>query len=511
MSVDYTIIDGKSGKETNIDANVLSSHLTEGGFKNVALSPDQQSISFEGPDGQIYDADIQNMIEKNYGSIKNAVPKSVDESSVRPSWRLGIESLPNDDIVRKAYLKSKLATEGFKDIEDKHLIGKGEDWNYFNPNTGKWYALTNAKGFDMSDVTGAIPGLAGMVGATAGGIGGGMMGGLPAVAGSALGGLGARTLEKGLLAQFDPEYLDAYRMSKPGQVLAEEGISTAIDAAVPAVGMIPGVKQAFKSGIVSPIAKVVGKGTEFLGRGVERLGKTFAENRLPRELATTVTPGLGVAQSAGLTARIGEIPFWLTKKVPGAVDKLQKIPGLEEVGSGVRSGAVDLLRPRTLAKAGPEALAEEFASVASGNMPKNVAEKAAASAKENVIKDFYGNVGGKLARAGVGAEEGFNAAKQKILAGRKMGQSFGGGVQDLSNTGKAIEGAADVGMRGLSRGIQYAGAGVKNTGRGLKLGGTVLGPLEARTSIELGGQSLAEEGLDWLKGPKTFTPKAFTQ
>ena len=517
MSVTYDYLDTQTGQDASIDPTQIANHLAEGGFKNVALTPDQMAISFEGPDGQVYDADIATLVEKNYGQIKATKPQNVDESFVRPMWRTGIEGLPNDDIVRKAYLKSKLSQEGFKDLEDKYIIGQGEDWNFFNPKTGKWYALTNAQGFDMSDVTGAIPGLAGMAGSIIGGVGGAAtgagttagIGSLPmAMAGAGAGGLAGRSLAKGAMAALDPEYLAALKTASPGQMLAEEGVSTAIDAAIPAVGRIPGVKQVFEKGIVSPIAKMVGKAGQFLGRGAEMAGQGLAENELPRQLVTSMMPGLGQAQAMGITARVGELPFWLTKKAPAVAGLAKKVTGNPQALSGMEKGAADLLKARTIQMPAAEAAAEDVANLGLGKPLEGALGSARKAAQRNQVSDFYGNLGQKIGQSLGGSEEEIAA---RALKGGKIGQSVGNVLSDVAKTGKAIEKGVDTGAVLAARGLQYAGAGAKNIGRGMNVLGTAAAPFEARIGAELGGQSLAEEGYDWLKTPRARTPKPFSR
>jgi hypothetical protein len=517
MSVTYDFLDNTTGQDSSIDPTQIANHLAEGGFKNVSLTPDQMAISFEGPDGQVYDAEIPTLIEKNYGQIKAAKPQNVDESFVRPMWRTGIEGLPNDDIVRKAYLKSKLSQEGFKDLEDKYIVGQGEDWNFFNPKPGKWYALTNAKGFDMSDVTGAIPGMAGMAGSVLGGLGGAAagvagtagVGSLPlAMAGAGAGGLAGRTLAKGTMAAFDPAYMAALQGAPVGRMLAEEGVSTAIDAAIPAVGRIPGVKQLFEKGIVSPIAKAVGKAGQFLGRGAEMAGQGLAEHELPRQLVTSMIPGLGQAQAAGITARVGELPFWLVKKAPAVANLAKRVTGNPEALSGLEKGAADLLKTRTITRPAAEAAAEDLANFGLGKPLEGALGSAKSAAKQNQISDFYGNLGRKIGTSLGGSEEEIAA---RALKGGNIGQKIGNVLSDVAKTGKAVEKTVDTGAIAAARALQYGGKGAKNIGRGLNLAGTAAAPFEARIGAELGGQSLAEEGYDWLKAPRARTPKPFSR
>ena len=516
MSLDYSIVDNATGEDTNVDAQAIANHLAQAGWTNVQLTPDQQAISFQGADGQVYDADVPTLIEKNYGNIKQTTPKQVDESFVQPSWRLGIESLPNDDAVKKAYLKSKLSSEyGFKDLEDKHLVGQGSDWNFYNKQTGKWYSVTNKKGMDMSDLTGMIPGAAGAVGSILGGIGGTFVGGatglgvgaLPgAMVGSGAGGLLGRTAEKGILSAFDPEYGQALKNSSKGQLLGEEAISTGIDAAVPALSKIPGVSTLFNKGIVSPIATAVGKGAQFFGRGVEMAGKGVAENELPRQLITAAVPGLGNLQAAGMAAQVGNLPVWAAERIPQAVGMARKVTGSEELGQGLKEFGERVLIPRNMSIAAPEKAAENIARIGRGEAPMSMTERWTMGAPAHQTGSFYGNL----------AEEGMRSAGKTETEIAKSGigpkaEKFGEIMGDIADAGKAVEKGVDKGMIGAARGVQYAGTGIKNAGRGLNIAGTAFAPFEARLGAEVGGQSLAEEGLDWLKKPKRQKSTPFSR
>jgi hypothetical protein len=195
------------------------------------VNPDGKTISYQ-INGETYDDEIPSLLETLGHKVSGIAPIQADESFVQPTWRAGLAALPSDDNVRKAYVESNLKKMGMKG----EVVGSGDDWYFHNPDTGKWYATTNAKGFDMTDLIGgavATPQmLASIVGGGIGAAGGaGLAGPAGAVAGgmagSAAGDLAGGQLTRALARSFDPE-LNQVLSEKGGQFGTEDLVSAGI-------------------------------------------------------------------------------------------------------------------------------------------------------------------------------------------------------------------------------------------------------------------------------------------
>lgn len=512
MPLNYKI-EGADGNEMSMAADQVVNDYQNAGYQNVSLSQDGQTFTATDPKtGQPMDANLSDLIAAQYGKVKSSVPQNVDYNGVNKSWRAAIEALPNDASVRKAYLQTKMDGLGFK---DRKIIGDGEDFYSFNPETGKYSALTNSPGLDMSDVAGFLPSAARMVGA----IGGGALGGTAAaaagsvvpVAGTVAGGIaGAATgaAAGGALADegmrkvagfFDSDFKNTMNnMSEEQQSgnRREQAGRALLDGGTGGFSRIPGVAKALnKMAPTSWFARGAGKAADVGGRIAGGAGKFVAENDLARGVATTMTPGLGQAQQAGLIMRAGELPGLINKGV-------QKVAQRFAPKSGVAEAAGEFMKPRAVPYTG----VDKFASKATKFMQGGAEEagQAIVPAKAGVkdtITNMFSKTGSKLDERAF-ANSGNVTGYQDIL--ENLGKNAGGGLQNMSTVGKGIEKGADNIMKYTAKGVQKSGEGVAKAGRGLNKLGRVAQPFEGRVILNRGVPQMAEEAQDAIPKVKRY-------
>ncbi len=516
MSLQYTV-ETPDGQSNAYDASEIQQQLAQAGYQNAQVNPDGKTISYQ-INGETYDDDIPSLLETMGHKVSGVAPTQADESFVQPTWRAGLAALPSDDGVRKAYIESNLKKMGMKG----EVVGSGDDWYFHNPDTGKWYATTNSKGFDMTDLIGgavATPqvlasivgggigaaGGAGLAG-PAGAVGGGMLG-------SAAGDLAGGQLTRAIARSFDPE-LNQVLQERGGQIGASDVVSAGLSGLGGGIAGIPALAKVMNKGLLSQAGRAVGATSEAAGTLLNKGGKFAAESPLITGLTTAFTPGLGTAQAAGLFARAGELAPFLNRmvgkgagKVSSFVDEAIAKGGLsaEEMAlaNSIKQGA-NTTRINAMAREVPGSLDDGFAinrAIFGGidKAPREAVEQMAEEAALNkgAVRGFYENIGSRLDRTRLReASPNFvGPAKPGRYNFSQAGKTTGKVAEAASNVGRALESTTEGIVKGGFRGVQGLGAGMQYGGKALNRGARFAQPYENRLLLNQALQQ-GDEGVE---------------
>jgi hypothetical protein len=549
MSLNYTV-ELPDGQSHTYNASELASQLQDAGYANAQVNPDGKTISYQ-LNGEMYDDDIPSLLGQQGYKVAGIVPQQADESFVQPTWRAGLDALPSDDKVRKAYIESNLERMGMKG----EVVGSGSDWYFHNPDTGKWYATTNAKGFDLADILGAATAAPRVVGSIVGGSvgaagGSAVMPGLGTVAGGALGSaagdFAGNRLTRGIASLVDEDYAKvAPRGMAPS---SEELKDAALSGVFGGLSGVPALARVLNSGAVTALGKPLGGVTEAAGTLLNKAGGAAARSDLVTGLATAATPGLGTAQAAGLALRAGELLPFLNRawgkgagKVAGMADDAIKAGGLsaeEEALAQAIKARGGMARVNAMAREVPKTLEDALPyrmnrSIFGGGIVDDAAKEAVEQGAEEValnrgaVRGFFENMGARIDRP---REMFLQKARQRAAkytdpaerarfmelaeeqAGRGVQPTFdtiGKVAQAGSRLGRGIEGAAEGVTRAGFRAVQGAGKGLEGAGQALKGGSRFLQPWENRIYMNRGINELddqAETVQDLMRRRPAATP-----
>lgn len=456
------------GHDASIAPEEVFQHMKDSGLTPTHFSDDGSEIYATDDHGKLMKAKIADVVNEKYGKLKSVMPnqKNVDYDGVDSNLRTGLSLLPDDDQQKHDYIKNVLSSssKGMKDnLQDGNIVGSGDDFYIWNKEKGKWSALTNKPGLDMSDVGGAVGAGYGAVGTLAGGLYGGIAGGLPGMmAGSAAGGQAAKSIGRTVQGWWDPEYkksLEGMSEEQSHRDLVHRGIEATIDGVLPgafhAAGQIPGVKQVINNGIASTAARVGGSAMDLAGAGVAKVAKGLNNPTARAYLGLNIPYAGGVVGAADLA----RAPAWLTTKIPEYAGKAAtwargKLAGKasqlaeeDAIGSGL------LKRPQQVfpdGSSGMSGLTEEGAESAKKVMQSNAellarqakaGEYAAGARKAGNIADTMQNLTRKnpgaksfvdqaadaTRRAATGEAAG-EAPLRAADVGRNLGEELGGRV-----------------------------------------------------------------------------------
>ena len=535
MPVNYVAEDAH-GNESSFDENHLLSELKAAGHDAQNTTPDGRSLIMGVPDAKgntvQYNVPIDKALESLGYHIKSATPAN-SEKAINSNWGAMLQSLPDDDSVRQHFLADKLAKQG---LPNDNIIGSGNDWHFYDPQTHKWHQITEEPRIDnATGAKSAALALPHIVGSTLGGIGGGLgglaagmgIGAVPgAIAGTALGGAAGEALRQGGLSLADEDYRHAVEGNLGASALnvAKTG---GIDAA--AHGIMRGAGALVPNSVKALPGQVVGKGMAYLGKGIKNTAKGIADAKLGTDVVAGFNP---LTQTASLATDAAQIPAGAAKfavegaKATGNSPAARSVIG-PQMGDALAEGAEKLGvkrapsgwsekimakseeaaqrmagQPKTPEQIVPNArdylgnaVARRRAGAvvdATPGLEKSMAEEAAAGER---LAGQYG-IQGEEARA-IGAGQGrdyregllrkeLGADEGKKYAGN-WGDALGGTIHGLGQVGKGgaavINGATRAGLRT----IQGAGAGIEGLGVGIHGASTLGGPLGVQTGV---GQAL---------------------
>ena len=341
-----------SGQQQEINDVELAQQLAASGVNILDKTPD--GTHFIMDDGQGRFATPAALVWQKLGyKIDNITPINPDESGVDFGHRWSVEMLGNDG-QRRDYLASKLRSV---DNPNPQLMGGGSDWYTFDPTTGQYKALTNKKGWDMSDVAQYLPQGIKAAGSIGGAVVGGALtapsgpGAIAGVAGgAALGSMIPDAAMRGLTAAVDPDFRrEATVLNQAGQVGLEGAVSGALGGAGRAIGgpaigyaaknaLLPAgeravmtggeaasnmAQKAMTTGPLSTVARGLGWSGEKGGGALDWTAGKIAGSPLARDVAagyaSPVVGGGGQAVSA-----LGQLPAGAMTHAPGLIEKAAK-------------------------------------------------------------------------------------------------------------------------------------------------------------------------------------------
>jgi hypothetical protein len=523
MSLDYTV-KSNTGDVLSVSTNDLAQEFLGKGYKSASVTPDGQTMHVADSEGNMGQIDIAQFLGQNAQHVGFSPTKNnVDYSKVDSNYARKLELIGNDETSRQLLLKSQLAANGIKDAK---IVGKGDDYYYFDPASNKYMALTNKPGMDLSDVQRNIPGVVNAAASLAGGLFGAAGGtvGTPiagTIAGGAIGAAGggmfARNLMKSIESAVDPEYrkiLDKqtdtdgvqanlrgdFRALSPEaqRYMSEEAMSMGIDALGGGLGAAPikGVQAALNNGIISRSAQGAGRIAEVAGgtvkKGADYLAGEGGIPQLARGLMAQATP-LGPIQAGAYLARAGELIPMASRGAARATERVGQFLDNRAYDATLREaseeavasapfrdrvfGAAEKLRARNLAPDAEESLAQ----MRGRKFDNFFARKAGQATKEKPIAGVSpANIEQTIANyaRGNGAEGSLN----------KLGQ----GLQTASDIGKATDKGVDRIMRGGINAVGSSADAVSKVGKYANRTGRYTAPLENRLLLQYGNQELPE-------------------
>lgn len=495
MALEFDI-QGPGGNEKAVPIDSLVEMLTQDGEQVLNVSPDGMMIQVAGMNGPINVPTQQAW--QSYGlQVSGLKPTQADYSQVSPAHRNAITAIEDEDL-KKVYLEGALKKQG---IKSPQIVGSGRDYFYFDPQFGKYIALTNNPDWDASDIqefAAAGPRVAGSILGGALGAGAGPVG---IGAGAAIGGALGSSASKALSGYFNPE---------AGQVMSENlptmgkqvGIDAVVDAATAGIGSkVPG--------LLSGAAKTGGRVLEAGGGLLNKAAKFVDKTPWLKNIASTFIPGAAEWTTAGL---LGQIPGQAIRGAARGVGGIGESKFMQSLAPDVAS-RMKTLSQQLLRRSGGTApgMAEEIAGKIAGKAPGarsvgtaedvlgNLGELLSGrTSSRHGIADLY-KAGRNIGQSRRDALEGAKAMyAEKTAASQKMGdigRAVGRGVQTVEDASRGLESAGNAVASGLLKGARATGYVTGKLGQAVKAGGTVAAPVENR----LLGRYGAEEAYDYMK------------
>lgn len=524
MSVEYTI-EGADGPET-MTANDLAQAFAAQGYQNPSLSQDGQTLTLVDPQGGQADVNIAEYLASK-GKVTGMKPADgmVNYDLVDNGARRGIAALGNHEDLKKLYLQAHLRDQGMGDAK---VVGSGDDYYFFDPKSGKYHALTNKPGLDLTDANefgvDALENTLGIGGSLAGGISGGALGSaagpLGTIAGGAAGSAAGGSLGRGLFdagaAVLDPnlrkligsEEFQTGRAKQAGFDALGGGLAGGVGAIAP---------KLLSSGIASGAAKGAGSTAEGVGGvvagGAKYLNSDAMIPKLVRAGAENFVPGTGQLQIPALLARSGELVPGGMKAGNRAANALYRnsFPASEEGFAKAAQSFGDAGFSSPLVRAG-ETLTpyqETLAKVAEGTASRGFSVAPRASRADKLAAFMARDKAATQVLRESGVRDSINTLAR---GGRVEGAAKGvaEAAELASKGGRAIDAINAGAVKGTIGAVGGVGRGVQAAGRGLKNAGTVAAPLENRTLINQALPWASEESQSlWQK--MTRKPKSYRE
>lgn len=554
MSLEYTV-KGADGSKTSVDPAAIASQFQAAGLlQNVRVSPDGLSLSgFDPNTGDNVDIDLPGYLKDSYG-LEGFKPLegSVETKGVQPQWRSMIALMGNDDMAKKAYLKSKLGEMGYNEAS---IVGQGDDFYFFN--NGKYHALTNKPGLDLADAAGLAPGFVQSAISGLAGAGGATVGAAFGPAGMVAGGAGAaagtsKLLSKGskwLAGKIDPAFaktMEGLSEEQQDAIASDENTAALIDGTIGALpGAGPLVRQLGRAGAnatgiqsVSSLGRAAAKPLELanslvgMGGPVSRgaqvtggvaqgvggvlgiAGDVVKNNPLAQGLATQSIPGVGALEAAGYVARLPEAPGFLISKAGEALRNRSRKFADQVAEEGLRGRAKRealeasarfdgwarplerMTQPRPSVSRGLEGAADFAEAISKGRLPEDLPARPSDILK-NIGEMRFEKKMFDLGQKRVKAKDIYDRERlaEEVSQLRKAGPNtyaqIGKTADSLASTGKVI-------TEGATKGITAAARGASTLGTGLERGGYIARTM-GRAAAPYESRALASQGLQYAE------------
>lgn len=514
MSLDYSI-KSNSGDVINVTPNDVAQEFLGKGYKSASVTPDGTTLHVADADGHMAQIDLAQFLGHNAQQVGFSPSKeNVNYDTVDGELARKLELIGNDETSRQLLLKSQLGAKG---INDAKIVGKGDDYYYFDPKTNKYNALTNKPGMDMSDFHRAIPGIASGIGAIGGGLAGAAGGAgllsIPAAGlGAAGGGMAMRNLMRMTEGQMDPEFDKVLRRNDPTwdeiksgnlrpetkNYLSEEGHHAAVDGIAGMVGNlpIPFLQSGLNNGIASRAAQGVGKLAEVGGGAVkgatDYLAGPGGVPSFAREMIAQASP-LGPIKNAAWLAQAGELAPMAVRGAGKGAEKFGQMLDGQAYNASLRGSSEEALASPALRDK-----IWNFSQRAKGKALAPEAEEGLAQSAERNYNNFFSSKAGEATTskpiAGVS-----NANIEQTIANLARGNGaeaslnkLGQGLQTASNLGKATDKGIDRLVRGGLNTVGGVANVAKQGGKVLNRVGRVTAPLENRALLQYGNEELPQ-------------------
>lgn len=506
MTVKFDV-QGPSGEAQGVELDTIIGMIEQDGEQVMNVSPDGVMIQVMGKAGPA-NVPVQQILQ-DYGlTASNVMPTTPDYSQVSPAHRAAIEAIPDEDL-KKAYLESALKKQG---IKNPQILGNGRDFFYFDPQFGKYVALTNNPDWDMSDLAEAGVAAPRVLGSLAGGAAGAAVGNIPGgMAGAAGGGALGQAAAQGLVGYFNPEAGQV--MSQNFGTMAKHG---AVNAGVDALAFgIPagGAKllgPALEKGAISSVAKGLGSGMESAGGAVSKVARAV-DNPIGQNLTSSFIPGAAEASTAGI---MGQLPGQAIRGVSRGLGWLGEREGMQhvapEIAASMRRVSQNLLK-RSPTGPSPVSGAQRMASFLGGKSPQarpvassedilgNAAEMISGrTGMRRGVMDLYkaGRDIGQNRADALGAAKAMYAEKAAgVQKAGGIGRAIGRGVQSVEDLGRGLENVGNAVAGTVLKGARAGGYVTGKVGQAVKAAGTVGQPIENRLLTRYG----AEEAYNRMK------------
>ena len=486
---------------TSVTSQDVASAFQARGYQQATLSPDGQTLHLVDASGGTAEVNIPEFVGAK-AKVQAIAPIQglIDQSMVDAGLRANVSALGNHDDLKRMYLQGQLRDKG---IKDANVIGSGSDFYFFNPETGKYHALTNKAGADLSDLAGLGVGAAekvlGIGGSIAGGLAGTATGAaagsalpvagtalgaiLGGAAGSAGGGSAGRALFDKIAGEVSPglapyiysEEVQGDRLREAAFDALGGGLGAGLGAIAPKL-----MSRGLASTAVSKAGGAVEKVGDVIGKGAGYLASEETIPKLARAAAEGFVPVTGQLQLPALAARAGEL-------IPLGLKGLNKAAnyGYGKVESEGLKQSLDKLAQWSALKG----LAREEAPEWGARMAAKLQGAAAPTAgvREAGIKDALVNLTQKT-------------PFQKITPG------LGDALTLASKGGRAVEAFNAAAVKAPIKATELVAKEAALLGNIAKNAGRAAAPLENQALLRQGG-SWASEETDGIWDKMTRRPR----
>lgn len=481
-SLDYTV--ERNGQTDVMDDHHILTQFQQAGYPVQGVTADGMHLIGQDPPGpkgqagQQYKIPIEGALKELGYTVHGAEPIDTDDTTVEPLLSGMVHQMPEDNNMRKAYIEHTLKSRG---IDKPQVMGQGNNWHVYNPNTQQWAKLSKDPGFDLSGAAALgleLPHIAGAVaGGTAGALGGSGLLSIPAaMAGAAGGSAAASGLEQAALAGLDPDYR-AVLHGNMNQVASGVLKDAALDSIGEGVGA-PLAKVAGK--VLQPAANLAGRALEGGGTLLSKAaGKVAGSDAMVAGLDfLNPIPGVGAATNAAVAAQAPSEAIRFGSKVPGW---LAEHPITAPLFSEEQAAKMGLMSQALQAKGNT---AESVLGGLVGGRAKNAATRYMGDTAAQATEDEAANAAMHMGKQfGITDEEALHelaAGRAKDYRqgemGRQMsfgaeegnwGSELGKSLDQLHAAGEGLQGAANVTTRAGLRGLQGAGIAAKLAGKAI--------------------------------------------
>lgn len=482
-SLEYTIDQG--GQDHIVDDDYVVQQLKGMGQPVSGVSADGSMVTFQDQAGKPYEVKMNDVLKGLGMTVKAAMPVTADNSTVESMLSGMINAMPEDDDMRKSYIEAKLRRRG---IDSPNVVGKGNVWHVFNPNTNQWAQLTEEPGANMSGLAAGALAAPHMVGAALGGAAGlaaGIPGGLPgsialAALGGGAGGAAGSALTHAGMAALDPAYLEATK-GHGNQIGSDIITKGALDAAgeglgAPFMRMLP----------INKVAQVAGDAL----KGAGSLASAGAKKIAGSELGTTLTADMlapspiSAMTGGGQLAMLPKEAIEFAAKVPGRLSESPMARQFMSEESAAKMAAMskDLLAKGSNAKdilgqiGSKRAATAKYAADAGWATEEQAARDAARQmagqfgiTNPDEVEALATAAGGDLRSQMIGKMRMNSSSPRLEKAGETIDKLYGAG-KGVSELGIGLTRAGLRGIQGLGKAAEFAGQGLSAAGPVMQYG-----------------------------------------